>query len=136
MGDPVSKVIRAEEALPGRTKPIPVAGKTARLLSMRVEPAHSALPEEDVRGRGWVPGRGLRVREEAARPPSPVRPSPTAPPPSPGGAGAQRDSLLPASFSLFEPPSEKKSSIGIDPARLQVCSSVFGGSKSMVGAQP
>lgn len=37
---------------------------------MRLEPAHSALPEEDVRGRGWVPSRGLRVREEAAPPPS------------------------------------------------------------------
>uniref|UniRef100_A0A8I6A0P8 Mitochondrial peptide methionine sulfoxide reductase n=1 Tax=Rattus norvegicus TaxID=10116 RepID=A0A8I6A0P8_RAT len=45
MGDSSSKVISAEEALPGRTESIPVAGTTAWLLSMRVEPAHSALPE-------------------------------------------------------------------------------------------
>lgn len=71
MGDSSSKVISAEEALPGRTESIPVAGTTAWLLSMRVEPAHSALPEK-VWGCGWVPGCGLRVREEAAPPPSPA----------------------------------------------------------------
>lgn len=103
MGDSASKVISAEEALPGRTEPIPVTGKVARLLSMRVEPAHSALPEEDVRDRGWVPGRSLRVRKEAANPPLP----PVLPPPSPGRAGAQLGSLLPACFSLFESRSER-----------------------------
>lgn len=121
MGDSASKVISAEEALPGRTEPIPVAGKAARLLSMRVEPAHSALREEDLRDRGWVPGRGLRVRKEAAAPPSP------APPQAREGwelSGAV--SILRASLCLSL--ALKDSSFGIDPARLQVCSSVFGAS--------
>nr|XP_034354850.1 mitochondrial peptide methionine sulfoxide reductase isoform X2 [Arvicanthis niloticus] len=38
MGDPVSKVIRAEEALPGRTKPIPVAAKHHVSGNRTVEP--------------------------------------------------------------------------------------------------
>lgn len=67
MGDSASRVISAQEALPGRAEPIPVAGKTARALSMRAEPAHCALPEKKKkkktpRGLGRVPGRGLRVR--------------------------------------------------------------------------
>lgn len=97
MGDSASKVISAEEALPGRTEPIPVAGKAAGLLSMRVEPAHSALPEEDLRDRGWVPGRGLRVRKESAPPP----PSQLAPSqPGMGGSSAGAVSSLRASLCL------------------------------------
>lgn len=74
MGDSASKVISAQEALPGRAEPIPVAGRTARALSMRTEFALGQLPEEAAWGLGRVPGRGLRVRGEAA--PPPVRPPP------------------------------------------------------------
>lgn len=86
MGDSASKVISAEESLPGRMEPISVAGKTARALGMRAEPAHCALPEEALRGLGRVPGRGLRVRELAAStyPPS-LLPSPK---PGRGGSSA------------------------------------------------
>lgn len=123
MGDSASKVISAEEALPGRTEPIPVTGKVARLLSMRVEPAHSALPEEDVRDRGWVPGRSLRVRKEAANPPSPQF---SRPPAREGRELSWAVSCLRASLCLSL--ALKDFSVGIDPARLLVCSSVFGAS--------
>lgn len=127
MGDSSSKVISAEEALPGRTESIPVAGTTAWLLSMRVEPAHSALPE-NVWGCGWVPGCGLRVREEAAPPTFSRYPAREGPELS----GAV--SCLPASLCLSL--ALKESSVGIDPVRLLVYSSEFGARKSMMGAYP
>lgn len=73
MGDTASKVISAEESLPGRTEPITVAGKTARAPSMRAEPTHCALPEEAARDLGRVLGRSLRVREAAPPPPPHTR---------------------------------------------------------------
>lgn len=118
MGDSASKVISAQEALPGRPEPIPVAGKTARALGMRAEPAHCALPEEAARGLGRVPGRGLRVRAAAARPPpqAPLPPSHVR-----EGWALSEGSLLSQCFSLFESlrtkqGALKESSVGIWPS--------------------
>lgn len=110
MGDSASRVISAQEALPGRAEPIPVAGKTARALSMRAEPAHCALPEKKKKPAGprAGPRSGSARARRAALSPPPTSPSGSLyriPPPSspaPGRVGAQQGSLLSQCFSLFE----------------------------------
>lgn len=97
MGDSASKVIRAEEALPGRSEPIPVAGKAA-------EHAPGACAQRPPGRRREEPRVGPMSGSARARRSS----APTfSLPASPGGAGAQRGSLLPACFSLFESRSER-----------------------------